>query len=135
MIFAVASFFVFAVIVALSAVGGAYASSVSHQLPLVYYVPLLLSAFAFAVSLGMFFRTRYVWHVSMMFWIVFSLFFAWCYTFMGVWHWMFYFEGGADWYKFLSIARILLLPSPFIYSVGCLVYFLTETPREYFRAN
>jgi len=133
-IFGAALFFLFTLFVALSAVGGPHQSGTSYQLPIIFYVPLLLSVIAFVVSIGTLARARYVWHASMMFWIFFVLFFVWCYTFMGVWHWMFYLEGG-DWYKLLSIARILFLPSPFIYSVGCSIYFLTKTPREYFHAN
>jgi len=130
-IFGVALLFLFMLLLVLSAVGGPYPSGTSPQLPLIFYAPLILSVSAFAVSSGMLGRSRYAWYASMMFWIVFVLFFVWCYSFMGVWHWMFYLESG-DWYRLLSIARILALPSPFVYAVGCSIYFLTKTPREYF---
>lgn len=132
LLFGVALFFIFMLFGVLAAVGEPYPSGTSVQLPLIFYAPLLLSVFAFVLSSGIFAQARYAWHASILFWIILILFFAWSYTFMGVWHWMFYLESGPDWYKFLSVARILFLPSPFIYAVGCSIYFLTKTPRVYF---
>ena len=128
----IALLFIFMLFGILAAVGGPYPSGTSPQLPLIFYAPFLLSVFAFALVIMMFVRARYAWHASMMFWVAFALFFIWCYNFMGVWHYMFYLEGGDPWYQYLSIARILFLPFPFIYAVGCSIYFLTRTPREYF---
>jgi len=130
-LFGVVLFFVFTLFGILAAVGGPYPSGTSIQLPLIFYAPLLLSIIAFAVSGGILARARYAWHALMIFWIILALFFVWAYTFMGVWRWMLYLESG-DWYRFLSVLRILFLPSPFVYAVGCSIYFLTETPRKYF---
>jgi len=123
--------FLFTLFGILAAVGGPYPSGTSIQLPPIFYAPLLLSVMAFAVSGGILARAKYAWHASMIFWTILTLFFVWAYTFMGVWHWMLYIESG-DWYRFLSILRILFLPSPFVYAAGCPIYFLTKTPREYF---
>jgi hypothetical protein len=132
LLFGAVLFFIFMLFIALAAVGGPYSSGTPVQLPLIFYAPLLLSIFAFVLSGRILAKARFAWHASIIFWIVLVLFFAWSYTFMGVWHWMFYLESGLAWYKFLSAARILFLPSPFFYAVGCSIYFLTETPREYF---
>ncbi|MEM3457862.1 MAG: hypothetical protein QXN36_05480 [Candidatus Bathyarchaeia archaeon] len=113
-------------------VGGPYSSGASPYLSPIFYAPLVLAAFAFSVSFMMLVRARYAWHSSMIFWIVFVLFFIWYYSFMGVWRYMLYLESGDSWYQYLSIARILFLPFPFVYAIGCSIYFLTRTPKEHF---
>jgi len=130
-IFGVILFFIFGLFFVLGAVGGPYSSQPQQGLPIVFYIPLILSFVAFLLSIGMLRRVRWAWHISLVFWIIIFLFFIWTYTFINAWRWMFYLESGG-WYMFLSIMRILFLPSPFICAVGCLIYLLTKTPREYF---
>jgi len=125
-------FFLFGLFAIVAVVGGPYSSGTSPQLLPIFYAPLLLSVFAFTLAIMMFVRVRYAWYASMIFWMAFVLFFVWCYNYMGVWRYMFYLESGDPWYQYLSIARILFLPFPFIYAVGCSMYFLIRTPREYF---
>jgi len=135
LLFGVALFFLFILFGIVAVVGGPYSTETHPQIPLIFYAPLLLSTIAFVLSGGMILRVRYVWHVSMMFWVIFTLFFAWAYSFMDIWHYMVYLEGGSawlSWYNLLSYLRILFLPSPFVYAVGCAIYFLTETPRRHF---
>lgn len=130
-------FFIFILFGILAVVGGPYSSETRPQLQPIFYVPLPLSVAAFILSTGMLLRLRYVWHASLAFWMVFILFFVWAYSFMGVWHYMVYLEGGSallGWYNLLSYARILCLPSPFVYAASCTIYFLTKTPRGYFGA-
>jgi len=103
----IALLFIFMLFAILAAVGGPYSSETSPQLPLIFYAPFLLSVFAFTLAIMMFAGRKYAWHTSMIFWVAFVLFFMWCYTFMGVWRYMFYLEGGDPWYQYLSIARIL----------------------------
>ncbi|MEM3536243.1 MAG: hypothetical protein QXF44_00550 [Candidatus Bathyarchaeia archaeon] len=124
--------YIFELFVVVSVVGGTSPNATSPMLPSASYVPLLLAFVAFALSFMMFSGRRYTWHASMIFWIALIFFFTWCYTYMGVWRYMLYLEGGDPWYQYLSIARILFLPFPFIYAVGCAIYFFTRTPREYF---
>lgn len=96
------------------------------------YLPLFLSAFSFFSSVMVLWgaTTKYLWYCLVMFWIVFLAFFFWYYTHVSAWRYMAYWEGGD--YQWISIARILFLPSPFIYALGCLAYFQTRTAREYF---
>jgi hypothetical protein len=88
-----------------------------------YYLSWLLPIFAFLFSVGILggITSRYLWYSLVVFWIVLVLFFVEWYTSTGIWHYMSYSEFG-----------VLFLPFPFIYAVGCLVYFLTSTPKEYF---
>ena len=140
MIFGVVLFFLLILFFGLSAVGGAHnppISSLPFLASFVYFLylftPVGLSIFAFLVSSLMLNCSKHAWLVSMIFWVAFSSFFVWVYSFFGAWHWMFYIESMVGWYAFLSIMRILLLPTPFIYSAGSFIYFLTKTPRHYFK--
>jgi hypothetical protein len=128
----IALLFIFLLFGVVALVGGPYSSGTSAQLLPIFYAPLMLAVFAFSVSFMMLVRAKYAWHSAMIFWIVFVLFFIWCYNFMGVWRYMLYFESGDPWYQYLSIARILFLPFPFVYAIGCAIYFSTKTPKEHF---
>jgi hypothetical protein len=105
-----------------------------------FYLSLLFAFFAFACSIAIISRatSKYLWYSSLAYWIALSAYFVWAYTYMRVWQYMFYLEGGQawfSWYNILSYARIALLPLPFIYAIGCLAYFLTKNPREYFHVK
>lgn len=131
--------FLFLLFFVLSAVGmGSGLPLIVQNLP--YYVPLPLALFAFIFSVSVLSgaTNKYLWYGTIVFWAALFLYFTWAYTWMGVWRWMFYLEGGSNplsWYNLLSYARILFLPLPFIYVVACLMYFLTKTPREYFHVS
>jgi hypothetical protein len=66
-------------------------------------------------------RTKYVRYTSIVFWIALLAFFVWSYTVSGGWYYMFYMEGG-----------ILLMPLPLVYAAGCMIYFMSRAPRQYF---
>ncbi|MEM3627443.1 MAG: hypothetical protein QXZ25_05395 [Candidatus Bathyarchaeia archaeon] len=131
--------FLFFVFWAVSVVG------MGHGLPLTFsslpfYLPLSFAffGFAFAAAILRGATSKFLWYSSLLYWIALFLYFVWAYTYMAVWHYMFYLEGGEDWfswYNILSYSRILFLPSPFIYAIGCLTYFLTKTPRKYFNIS
>jgi hypothetical protein len=91
-----------------------------------YYLSWLLPIFAFVFSVGILggITSRYLWYGLVVFWIILVLFFVECYASMEIWHYVGYFEFG-----------VLFMLFPFIYPVGCLVYFLTSTPKEYFHVR
>ena len=131
--------FLFLVFWAVSVVGmGSGLPLVFSNLP--FYLPLPFALFSFASSIAVLSgaTTKHLWYGSLVYWIALFSYFVWAYTYMGVWRYMFYLEGGEawfSWYNLLSYARILFLPVPFIYAVGCAIYFLTKTPREYFNVK
>jgi hypothetical protein len=131
--------FLFLVFWALSVVGmGSGLPLVLGNLP--FYLPLLFALFSFTSSIAILSgaTTKRLWYGLLAYWITLVPFFVWAYTYMGAWYYMFYLEGGEawfSWYNLLSYARILFLPVPFIYAVGCSVYFLTKTPRTYFHVK
>ena len=99
------------------------------------HATLFVMFFGFLLSYSILKRvdSKYVWYGSFVYWIALSIFFIYVYHTMGVWRYMWYMEGPlSTWYGVLSLARILVLPSPFIYAVGCSAYFLTKNPRAYF---
>jgi hypothetical protein len=101
----------------------------SAQFP---YAPALLALFAFVVAYGVFTGAKWARVAAMVFWATFFVFFLLFYSWLGVWRWMFYLESTRGWYAFLSILRILFLPTPFVYAAGCSAYFFTRGPRQYF---
>jgi hypothetical protein len=131
--------FLFLVFWAVSVVGmGSGLPLVFSNLP--FYLPLPFAFFSFASSIAILSgaATKYLWYGLLVYWIALFPYFVWVYTYMGVWYYMFFLEGGEawfSWYNLLSYARILFLPVPFIYAVGCSVYFLTKTPRGYFHVK
>ena len=91
-----------------------------------HYLSWLLPIFAFLFSVSILggITSRYLWYSLVVFWIALVLFFVGWYTSTEIWHYTGYFEFG-----------ILFVLFPFIYTVGCLVYFLTSTPKEYFHVR
>jgi hypothetical protein len=105
-----------------------------------FYLPLPFAFFSFASSIALLSgaTVKRLWYGLLVYWIVLFSYFVWAYTYMGVWQYTFYLEGGEawfSWYNLLSYARIVFLPSPLIYAAGCSIYFLTKTPREYFNVK
>lgn len=105
-----------------------------------YYLPWLFALFSFVASVSILFGvvSKYLWYSSITYWIALIIYFVWAYNHMGVWHYMYYLEGGTawlSWYNILSYGRILSLPSPFICAAGCTAYLLTKTPRQYFHVK
>jgi hypothetical protein len=131
--------FLFFVFWAVSVVGmGSGLPLVFRNLP--FYLPLPFALFSLASSIAILSgeTTKHLWYGSLVYWIALVPYFVWAYIYMGVWPYLFYLEGGEawfSWYNLLSYARILFLPVPFIYAVGCSIYFLTKTPREYFNVK
>jgi hypothetical protein len=97
-----------------------------------YYLSWLLPIVAFLFSVGILggMTSRYLWYGLLVYWIALFTYFVLYYSTTGIWIYMFRLESGDN--QFVSIASILFLPSPFVYAVGCLVYFLTEIPQTYF---
>lgn len=131
--------FLFLVFWAASVVGmGSGLPLVFSNLP--FYVPLPFAFFSFASSIAILSgaNIKHLWYSLLAYWITLVPYFVWAYTYMGVWPYLFYLEGGEawfSWYNLLSYARILFLPVPFIYAVGSSIYFLTKAPRDYFNVK
>jgi hypothetical protein len=92
-----------------------------------------LSVYGFFLSIFMFddrTRTRYTWYASIVFWIVFLVSFVWwytaSYTVSGGWQYVIYMDEPP------TVAGILAMLSPLVYATGCLTYFMSRTPRQYF---
>jgi hypothetical protein len=99
------------------------------------YATLVLMGFGFLLSYSMRrgVTSKYLWYGAFVYWIALAIFCVSVYNISGAWRYMWYMEGPlSDWYGMLSLARIVVLPTPFIYTVGCSLYFLTRTPRAYF---
>jgi hypothetical protein len=111
--------------------GGGIPISVQN---LPYYLSWLLPIFAFLFSVGILgeMTSRYLWYGLLVYWIAFFTYFVLYYGTTGIWIYMFRLDSGDN---LASIARILFLPSPFVYAVGCSVYFLTKTPQKYFHIS
>lgn len=88
-----------------------------------YYLSWLLPIFAFVFSVGILggITSRYLWYSLVIFWIALVVLFVEWYTSTKIWHY-----AGYSWFG------VLFVLFPFIYAIGCLVYFLTSTPKEYF---
>jgi hypothetical protein len=117
------------VLLAVLSVGGPGPGSGYSPNPIVllYLSPTILFVFALVVSVGQFRGGRRgFWYASMILWIIETVSFAWFYAVTG--YWSIAFAG----YQFLGVASILLVPSPFFYSVGCLIYFQTARVKHYF---
>jgi hypothetical protein len=92
---------------------------------------VVLSVYGFFLSILMFNdRTRYTWYASIVFWIVFLVSFVWwytaSYTVSGGWQYVIYMDEPP------TVAGILAMLSPLVYATGCLTYFMSRTPRQYF---
>jgi hypothetical protein len=85
-------------------------------------------------------RWKYLWHSLLGYWLVLIVYFlfleAGVFTnYVSVFS-QFLFGMGVNWdqfgglYSFLGRGVVYLIP--FIYSFGCIAYFLKETPRKYF---
>jgi hypothetical protein len=102
-------------------------------------VSLILSVYAFFLSICMFVLTsKYVWHASVLFWLVSLVFFSW--WSYGIWRnvGLSYNENGSTTWELVyawqyEIVLVTLLP--FVYSIGCLLYFQTAKVKNYFRIN
>ena len=102
--------------------GRAYGCRIEVLLSNPYTLFLVLSACGFFLYYAMLYlRTKYVRYTSIVFWIALLAFFVWSYTVSGGWHYMFYMEGG-----------ILLMSLPLVYAAGCMIYFMSRAPRQYF---
>ena len=131
---AFAFFFLQLLLIGLSAVGGPPPSGTSYATPWSFFAPLFLAALALAVSIGQFLGARWAWYASMAFWIVLLFISAWFlyganFANGTIWfdHQMSWsFTGGFE--GFLAVLTISI-----IYGIGCLAYFSSKKPREYFR--
>jgi hypothetical protein len=129
---AVALFYLQMILIVLSAVGGPPPSGTSYTLPLYYFVPLFLAAWALAVSIGQFLGSRWAWYASMAFWIVLLPIFGWVAYMIDFAHGIVWLDewGYFLWYRFEEFLATLV---PLAYSIGCISYFLSRKRREYFR--
>lgn len=123
------------VLLAALSVGGPGPGSGYSPSPIIllYLSPTILFVFALVVSHGQFRGGRKeFWYTSIILWIIETVSFAWFYAATGYWSIAFVPIQGNAWYQFLGIASVLLVPSPFFYSVGCLIYFQTARVKHYF---
>jgi hypothetical protein len=101
-------------------------------------VTLFLAFYAFFLSIVMFIRvrSRLLWYASVLFWIVIAVFFI-------LWDSLLLLRialtinGNSNLnligaWQYGDIQGRFLFVSPFIYSIGCLVYFQTLRVKEYF---
>jgi hypothetical protein len=137
-----ALFVLFVVNTVLLGVGGPYSgASIDWFYVMLNYptlpISFILLVYAFSLSICMFkLTTKYVWYASILFWLLILAFFsAWGYN---VWRnvGISYNEDGSstwqlayDWQYGTIIATLL----PFVYGIGCLVYFQTSKIKNYFQ--
>ena len=98
-----------------------------------YYLPLFFAFFAFASSLAILFRatSKYLWYFSIVYWVALLIYFI---PFAYMWS----SNSGlfSDPYpQMWQYEAFVVTLFPLIYAVGCLVYFLTKGPREYFHVK
>jgi len=129
---ALALFYGQMVLIALMSVGGPPPSGTSYSLPWYYFFPLFLAAWALLVTIGQRLGAKWAWYASMVFWIVLLLIFGWV-------AYMVDFASGIIWldeWGYLvgyGFVEFLLTLIPLVYGIGCISYFLSRKPREYFR--
>jgi hypothetical protein len=128
---ALALFWLQILFIVLSAIGGPPSPGTSYTLPLYLLVPLFLAALALAASIGQFLGARWAWYVSIAFWIILLSHFVWYAYMIDFAHGIIWLDrwGYFLWYGFEGFLATL---TPLLYSIGCLAYFLTRKPREYF---
>lgn len=113
------------------------ASPYNYRLPIEASFSLLLAVFSFSSSIVIFNggATRYFRYSLLAYWILLLAYFVWFYASGGrLWPtgvWSLMFNANAGVHNVAINSLIILLP--FFYAVGCIVYFLTETPKRYFQ--
>jgi hypothetical protein len=131
---AFAFFFLQMLLIGLNAVGGPPPSGTSYTMPWSFFAPLFLAACALAVSIGQFLGARWAWYASMAFWIVLLSISAWFLYAADFANGTIWFDHQVSWSftngfeGFLAVLTIFI-----IYGIGCLAYFSSKKPREYFR--
>jgi hypothetical protein len=107
-------------LVALCSVGGPPSSpGVSPLLSLLFFTPILLSLTSFIVSIGIFDGGKYVWHLSILFWVtspIYYVFVAW------------FFSSGINLLSMLAIF-VGLVNTAFI------IYFQSRHVKNYFNTS
>jgi hypothetical protein len=98
-----------------------------------YYLPLFFAFFALASSVSILNWTasKYLWYSSMVYWTILLIYFI---PFAYMWN----SNSGlfSDPYpEMWQYEAFVVTLFPLIYAVGCLAYFLTEGPREYFHVK
>ena len=129
-----ALFLLFGLYMLLAAVGG------PHTVDWLYWilanppipVSIFLSAYAFFLSISMFIQTtRYVWYASILFWLMTMVFFSW-WGYSVVWRNLEYWFSNVRAVYAYQYEEIIVTLLPFVYGVGCLIYFQTSKIKDYF---
>ena len=96
-------------------------------------VSLMFTVFAFFLSIAMLtLASKYVWYASMLFWLMELPFFLW--WAYGIWMSVGVTTHGEPWqlqydWQYQEIFATLI---PFVYAVGCMIYYQTARVKEYF---
>jgi hypothetical protein len=136
MMFAIALGFFQVIFSLLAAVGGPTPSGFpgTGLFCLIFLGPLFLAVSGFVISIGQFEGSRWAYYASMIFWIVLLPCFGllvYVVDFLNGVIWL----GGRGNFSFHGFLIFLATIAPLVYSAGSLIYFLTKTPRAYFRLS